>query len=122
MYAMFAVINDTKKVKKIIKMLSEIGIKGATVIDTMGGGKYCSSYLSCRPAVGSALRSVSDTKIFNKTIFSIIYCEKHVLEAMELIENILGGDMKKADTGIAFTIPVEDFRGGELGKYLKACE
>ncbi|MBZ4646190.1 MAG: hypothetical protein PWR27_1100 [Petroclostridium sp.] len=123
MYVMFAVISDTKKLKKIINTLRDIGLKGATIIDSMGGGNYYNSYLTGRPAIGSALRAINDTGEFNKTIMSVVYCEKHVLAAMDAIEEILGGDMKKPGSGIIFTVPVEDFRGGELERYLteKGC-
>ena len=123
MYAMFAVIGDTKKVKKIVNILKKIGIKGATIIDTMGGGSYFNSYLLNRPVIGSALRAVNDTKIYNKTILSIVYCENHLNKAMDAIEETLGGNMKNAGTGIVFAVPVEEFRGGALERYLqKQCE
>lgn len=121
MYAMFAVIGDTKKVKPIINKLKEIGIKGATIIDAMGGGSFGSSYLSRRPAIGSSLRAINDTSYYHyhKLVLSVVYCEKHVLAAMDAIEEILGGDMKKPGTGIVFTIPVRDFRGGALQRILE---
>ncbi|MDK2798815.1 MAG: hypothetical protein PWP27_317 [Clostridiales bacterium] len=118
MYAMFVVVKNTKKIKKIVNALNEIGIKGATIIDTMGGGNYYNNYLGSRPAIGSALRTIEDVSIFNKTIISIVYCEKHVIDAMDAIEAILGGDMKKPNSGIIFTVPVVAFRGGELEKYV----
>ncbi|MGE4282150.1 MAG: P-II family nitrogen regulator [Clostridia bacterium] len=118
MYVMFAVISDTKKVKQIINKLRDIGIKGATIVDTMGGGSHCEArYLSSRPAIGSMYRPMNDPG-FSKTIISVIYCEQHVLAAMDAIEEILGGNMKMPHSGIIFTLPVEDCRGGELHRCL----
>ncbi|WHH57533.1 P-II family nitrogen regulator [Petroclostridium sp. X23] len=119
MYVMFAVINDVRKVKPVINKLRELGIKGATIVDTMGGGTYCAHYSGHRPAIGSAYRTMNDAGTFNKTIISVVYCEKHVLAAMDAIEEILGGNMKKSGSGIIFTVPTVDFRGGELDRYLR---
>jgi nitrogen regulatory protein PII len=119
MYAMFIVLNNVKKLDQIINKLSDIGIKGATVIDTMGSAAFTNNYLAARPAIGSALRALEDIGSFNKTIVSIVYCEKHVIEAMDAVEEILGGDITKKGAGIIFTIPVECFRGGELDRYLQ---
>lgn len=118
MYALFAVVNNTKKVKTIINKLNKIGIKGATIVDSIGSNSICSERQARKDSLVYSVRSIENPEVFNKTIISIIQCEKHVFDAINAIEECLGGDLKKPGTGIVFTVPVVDYQGGALGRYI----
>jgi nitrogen regulatory protein PII len=118
MYVLFAVINNTKKVKIIVNKLKELGIKGATIIDTMGSNSFCSECMTNMTPLIYSSKAIDSNPVYNKTIISVIQCEKHVYQAIDAIEEILGGDLKKPNTGIIFTLPVIGFLGGALGKYI----
>lgn len=119
MYALFAVVNNTKKVKVIVNKLKDIGIKGATIFDTMGSHAFYNEYIAKKGSIVYSMRSIENPAIFNKTLISIIQCEKHVFEAIDAIEEILGGDLTKPGTGIVFTVPLINYQGGALGECIE---
>ncbi|PKM95366.1 MAG: hypothetical protein CVU84_06725 [Firmicutes bacterium HGW-Firmicutes-1] len=113
MYLMVIVISNTEKLKSIIKALKNIDIKGSIVIDSMGTTNIDNSYLGYRPAIESTLRTISEVTNYKKTLLSIVDSEEKVLEAMDMIEALLGNNMKKTNTGIMFTIPMSSYFSGQ---------
>lgn len=121
MYALFAVINKKEMVRPVIKRLREIGIRGATVIESTGAGRYARRENHI-PLIGG-LRYIDGTDItHNATVFSVIETREQVEQAADEIEKLLGGDMTVPGTGIIFSVPVDLVRGGDLTRYIKARE
>lgn len=120
MYLLVIVLSNIRKLKPLVKSLKDIGIKGITVIDSVGSTSIENNYYEYRPIIGSALESISQRVNYKKTLLSVVHCENHVLEAMDLVEKLLGDNLQKPNTGIVFTIPVKDFRGGALQRYLES--
>ncbi|WZL73593.1 P-II family nitrogen regulator [Clostridiaceae bacterium 35-E11] len=112
MYVLFIVINDAQHVKKILPRMRELGVKGATVIDTMGAGRYEESALEGMPIIGGLMSSLNLGIVHNKTIFSVMESEKQVAQVADAVEEILGGNMGRPGTGIMFSFPVNMVRGG----------
>lgn len=104
-YVLLIVIQEHYKAKAVLEKLEEIGVPGATVIDTMGAASLAipmhSMYDLASPIVDLAL-----TSNFNKTIFSVVPNEATVLLAMDEVERILGMDQSTSGKGIMFTIPL----------------
>lgn len=122
MYVLFVVINEVEHLSEVLFKLKQLDIRGATVIDSMGGRALEDHDVYHIPFVGSLMRSLHEDIRHNKTIFSVIEKEHQVELAMEQIAKILGGDMTKPDKGIMFVLPVVHVRGGELNRHIESRE
>lgn len=106
MKLLIVILNKVEKFEEVLEGYLEIGISGATVIDTVGMGHI----LSEEVPIFAGLRFMFDgAKPHNKTIFSAIKDEKEK-PAIELLGKILG-DLNKPGTGIVFTIPIDSVEG-----------
>lgn len=118
MYVLFAVINKNEMVMPVIKRLRELGIRGATVLDSMGAGRYVDRG-GLEPFI-AGFRRTSSNITHNKTIFSVIETKEQVERAAEEIEKLLGGDMTVPGTGIIFSFPVDMVKGGDLTRHINS--
>ena len=99
-------LNKVEKLEEVLEGFVEIGITGATVIDSIGMGHILSEEV---PIFAGLRFMFAGAKPHNKTIFSVIKDEKEE-EAIRLLQKILG-DLKKPGTGIVFTIPLDRVEG-----------
>ena len=104
-YVLFIVIQEHYKAKIVLEKLEEIGVPGATVMETMGAASLSiptySMYDLASPTLDLAL-----TSNFNKTIFSVVPDESTVLIAMDEVAKILEIDESTTGKGIMFTVPL----------------
>jgi len=100
------VLNKPEKLEEILEGFIEIGITGATIIDSVGMGQILSEEV---PIFAGLRFMFAGAKPYNKTIFSVIKEEK-VEPAIKLLEKILG-DLKERGKGIVFVLPVEQVEG-----------
>lgn len=107
MELLICVINDPSKVDEILEAFLEIGITGATIIDTYGMGK---TLVQDVPIFAGFRNLLSGSSKYNKTIFSVIREKEKVEQAITAIEKIVGG-LENPSTGIVFTIPVNFVKG-----------
>lgn len=121
MYALFIVLNEPEYLSEVLYKMKQLGLRGATVIESMGASGLTKDIYNI-PLIGSFMKSVDGDVHYNKTIFSVIEREEQVTRAMEHIERLLGGDMKKPNKGIMFVLPVTHMRGGELGRHIISRE
>jgi nitrogen regulatory protein PII len=107
------ICNQPDKLEEILEGFVEIGVTGATIIDTVGMGRLLSSEVPIFAGFRSMFRGAAAT---NKTIMSVIEDPAKVEEAYEIIEEAVGS-LSDPGAGIAFTIPIENVRGlkPELG-------
>lgn len=118
MYVLFIVLNETQYLSEILVSLKNLGIRGATVINTMGSRSAQNEEEEHKSFLFKIVESIQGDTKSNRTIFSVIETDEQIHEAMNEIEKILGGDMTKPDKGIMFVLPVTHFRGGELQRYI----
>lgn len=89
----------------VLEKLEEIGVPGATVMETTGAGALSiptyNMYDLASPTIDLAL-----TSNFNKTIFSVVPNEPTVLKAMDEVGEILEMDENSVGKGIMFTVPL----------------
>lgn len=107
------ICNQPDKVEEVLEGFLEIGVTGATVIDTVGMGQLLSSEVP----IFAGFRSLfSGASAVNKTILSVIDGSTKVDQAYDIIEEAMGS-LDEPGTGIVFTIPVEKVKGlkPELG-------
>jgi nitrogen regulatory protein P-II 1 len=107
------ICNTPDKLEEILEGFVEIGVTGATIIDSMGMGRLLSSEVPIFAGFRSMFRGASAV---NKTILSVIDDPGKIDEAYAIIEDAVG-KLSEPGAGIAFTIPIENVRGlkPELG-------
>jgi nitrogen regulatory protein P-II 1 len=98
---LIAVINREEMVEDVLAGFLEIGITGATIINTEGMGRLLSAEVPIFAGV-EALASRSRPR--NQTLFSVIADPALVDRALEVIRRAC--DMDEPATGIAMVIPV----------------
>jgi nitrogen regulatory protein P-II 1 len=99
-------LNKVEKLEEVLEGFVEIGITGATVIDSVGMGHILSEEV---PIFAGLRFMFAGAKPHNKTIFSVIKDDKEE-EAIRLLRKILG-DLKKPGTGIVITLALERVEG-----------
>lgn len=107
------ICNQPDKLEEILEGFVEIGVTGATVIDSVGMGQLLSSDVPIFAGFRSMFRGAT---VVNKTILSVIRDPAKVDEAYEIIEEAVG-TLDEPGRGIFFTIPIERVQGlkPELG-------
>lgn len=89
-----------------------LGVKGATILDSMGSSKYSQENIQNMPRIGGLMRSLHLGVVQNKTIFSVIESKELVEKVADEVEEIIGGSLQKPGTGIMFSVPINMVRGG----------
>ena len=113
MELLIAVINDVDRIDEVLAGFLEIGITGATVLDSEGMGRVLSHDI---PIFAGLQTLISRSRPQNRTLFSVINEPEKVDQAIALLQDVCGRFDDPA-TGIAFTIPVHRVVGlaPELG-------
>ena len=106
MKLLILILNKVEKLEEVLEGFIEIGISGATVVDSVGMGHIISEEV---PIFAGLRFMFAGAKPHNKTILSVIKEEKEE-RVVRLLEKILG-DMNKPGTGILFMIPVDRVEG-----------
>ncbi len=106
MKLLILILNKVEKLEEVLEGFLEIGITGATVIDSVGMGHILSEEV---PIFAGLRFMFVGAKPHNKTIFSAIRDEKEK-PAVEILQKILG-DLSQTGTGIVFTIPIDRVEG-----------
>ncbi len=101
------ICNQPDMLEEVLEGFVEVGVTGATIIDTVGMGQILSSEVPIFAGFRSMFRGAS---IVNKTIFSVIDEHEKVRGALDIIDEILGG-LNEPGKGIVFTVPIENVRG-----------
>jgi nitrogen regulatory protein P-II 1 len=99
---LIAVINQEEKLDEILSGMVELGITGATIINSEGMGRVISHDI---PIFAGLDQIASLSRPQNQTIFSVIREDEKVDGVLDLLREICG-DLGNPATGIAFTIPV----------------
>lgn len=106
MKLLILILNKVEKLEEVLEGFLEVGITGATVIESVGMGQI----LSQEVPIFAGLRFMfAGAKPHNKTIFAVIKDEKEK-PVIKILKNILG-DLDKKGTGIIFTIPIDRVEG-----------
>ncbi|MCX8132160.1 MAG: P-II family nitrogen regulator [Clostridia bacterium] len=100
------VLNDEKKVDEVLLSLSQVGVRGATVIDSVGMGGILGVRLPFFSKIDEYIRI---QKPDNKTIFTVIDDDRVLKQAVFTIKNKL--QIEKPGTGIMFVLPVLEAYG-----------
>jgi nitrogen regulatory protein PII len=101
------VLNRPEKLEEVLAAFVEIGITGATVVDSVGLGRIIAQDV---PIFASFQSLLSASRPYNKTILSVIDDETKLERALRLIEEICG-PFGSEGAGIALTLPIEQAYG-----------
>jgi hypothetical protein len=106
------VIDDSNLVDEVVHAWLEVGVAGATLLDSAGLGHLLSQGgprddLPIIPSLASLLRAREET---NRTLFTLVPDGFDVDALIAATERILG-PLDNPDTGILFTLPVLRTRG-----------
>jgi nitrogen regulatory protein PII len=106
------VVHDPEKLDEILSGFLEIGITGATVLQSEGMGSVLSQDI---PIFAGLQTLVSGSRPQNRLVLSVVEADK-VEPAVEILKDV-SGDLDEPATGIAFTLPVDAVFGlaPELG-------
>jgi len=109
MKLVFFILNKEEYLEEILEALLELGINGATILDSMGMGRVLAHDI---PIFAGFRTLLKDTRPGNKTI--LILLPESKLEALtKAVEQIIG-DLDKPGTGIIFALPIEYSRGFKI--------
>lgn len=101
------VIDDEVLLVPILDRFYEVGIGGATVLDSMGMGHVMAEHISIFARFADLTQ---DSERKNKTIFTIVENEEQLNKATEIVEEVVG-DLDDPETGMWFVIPISKARG-----------
>ena len=107
MHLLICVVNNTASVNEIVGGLIRIGVTGATVIDSHGTAEIAAAQV---PVFAGFRHLVQSNRQPNRTIFSVIKDDETLDQAMNVVEEVVGG-LEESSTGIMFAIPVTRVRG-----------
>lgn len=107
-----AVINDPEKLDEILSGFLELGVTGATILNSEGMGRLLSHDI---PIFAGLQTLLSGSRPQNRMIFSVV--PEHLVDpTLELLQEVCG-NLASPATGIAFVLPVDRVVGlaPELG-------
>lgn len=102
MQLLIAVINQEEKLDEILSGLVELGVTGATLIDSEGMGRVLTHDI---PIFAGLDTLASRSRPKNQTLLSVIRDDEMVDRVISLLQEICG-DFEDPATGIVFTVPV----------------
>jgi nitrogen regulatory protein P-II 1 len=102
MQLLVAVINQPEALDDILSGFLELGITGATIINSEGMARVLTHDI---PLFAGIQTLISRSRAQNYTIFSVIDEQEKVDAAFALIQDVCGS-LDEPGTGIMFTIPV----------------
>jgi len=113
MHLLIAVVNEPGMIDEILSGFLEIGVTGATIINSEGMGRVLSHDI---PIFAGLQTLISRSRPQNRTIFSVVEEDK-IEPAIALLQEVCG-DLSAPATGIAFTLPLDRVVGlaPELGE------
>lgn len=111
MNVLFLVLNKTEYLDDILDAFVDIGITGATIIDSQGMGSAMTDVNSTEePFFGVLKNMLEDSRPYNKTIFTVIKDDELLKKAVNKVKEIVG-DIYEPGVGIMFTVPVGNTYG-----------
>lgn len=106
MKLLVCVLNETRRLNDLLKAMAELGISGATVLESQGMAGVLGKE---SPVVAGLRHLVTQGRTFNYTILSVVEDDQLADRTMKAIEDHLLPGTKGGTRGVAFTLPVDKF-------------
>jgi len=111
MYALFIVLNKTDVLDELLEAFVDIGIQGATILDSQGMASALVGNKNIDIPILGRIRGMVDTsRPYNKTIFTIVPSKQIAHDAIECVNTVVG-DIDNQCTGMAFTVSIDEIFG-----------
>jgi hypothetical protein len=105
-HALFIVLNELDYLDDILGGFVDIGLSGATVLDSQGMANIIvNSSKQHSFLYGHLKKFMQDSLPYNKTIFTVIEKEELLQEAVSVVQNIIGHALRPG-VGFMFSIPI----------------
>lgn len=114
MYMVFFVLNDNSYLERILKAWNELGLAGATIVESAGQYKCQQKHIPMRFTFGES----SQNEICNTTIFLIVKNKSQVKSCLEAIEHIVG-NLDNPNSGVFCAWPLSMTKGVQTYKKIK---
>lgn len=112
--ALIIVLNDVVYLDDILASFVELGVAGATIIDSQGmASAIVNGNVDHVPLFGSLKMILEGSHPYNKTIFAVIEGEMLLSRTMDAIDDLMG-DHVGSGAGFMFTMPVANIK--KLGR------
>ena len=108
MHLLVLVLNKEEFLDEVLEAFVEVGITGATIVDSVGMGQTLAYHIP----IFAGLRKSIKTSDYNKMIFSVVQNDKVLNEIVTLIEEII--DFNVPGTGLLFVLPISLIKGLRL--------
>ena len=105
MYALFLVLNETDYLDEILARFVDVGVQGATVLDSQGMASALVSGGRDFPLFGSLKALLEGARPYNKTIFTVLDSEELVERTVSAVKDVLG-DAEHPSLGFMFSVPI----------------
>lgn len=109
MWLMVYILNEDKYLTEVLEELLEIGISGASILDSVGMLHFMSQEIPIFAGFRSLLKG---TQPYNKVILSVIRNKATLDQALATVDRTVGG-ISKGKRGILFSLKLEHFLGPE---------
>lgn len=105
------VLNREELLERVLEAYVEVGITGATILDSEGMGRFLTYEV---PLFADFKGFMKGNKPYNKTILSVVE-DDALVEPLRSILDEVCGDLTAPGTGILFSVPI-DFAVGLVGQ------
>lgn len=112
MKVLFYILNDADKLSQLLDSLEASDIHGCTIFNSNGMGRELAKRDTLKSIVGS-FKLLLDPKLENTKTLMLVLEDKKVQEVIQVIESVVG-NLDEANTGLAFSIPVDYIKGLKL--------
>lgn len=106
MFALFLVLNDVDYLDEILARFVDVGVQGATILDSQG---MASALVSSRgrdyPLFAPFRALLEGARPYNKTIFTVLGSEELVERTVEAVREILA-EADHPSVGFMFSLPI----------------
>lgn len=104
--ALFIILNEVDYLDDILTGFIDIGVSGATVLDSQGMGSIIAKSSNQGVPIFGYLKTILEHSLpYNKTIFTVLESEVLVNKAVALVQEVLS-EISSPNTGFMFTIPI----------------
>ncbi|MBN1407766.1 MAG: hypothetical protein JW956_08255 [Calditrichaceae bacterium] len=100
------VLNQEERLEEILEAFLELGINGATILDSIGMGRILAHDI---PIFAGFQNLLHDTRPGNKTILSVVP-ENKVDRIIQAIEQIIGS-LDEPGNGVFICMPIDIIKG-----------
>lgn len=105
MYALFLVLNETDLLEEILARFVDVGVQGATILDSQGMASALAENRQDLPFLKSLKTRFESARPYSKIILTVLESEDLVERTVEAAQDILA-DVDLPGAGFMFSMPI----------------